>query len=206
MKKSKLSILLVCVLMSIVLLGCGHKYTTVADDITESEEEEFFEIQKFSLKNTKGVDRENIGYCAVLIPIDFVKKDGCEGMYVSTLYPLDSSNIYYTISDAYNDGYIDENLTAQNYEQIMESAFRADDDPTDIEIDKFETIDMSGIPCFKIRSHYVVDGQVIQQLTYIVMASQTHTITYTQVSDDELMVDFINDEGEIKLVRERSHA
>ena len=42
----------------------------------------------------------------------------------------------------------------------------------------------------------------IQQLTYLVLAEDTYTITYSQSQDDELMADFEISDGEIKLVRE----
>lgn len=203
-RNNKLKIALVCILLSMVLVGCGQKYTTVADDITKNGEE-YLEIQRFEMKNSKATGRENIGYCAILIPSDFSKKEDVEGMYVSSLYPLDSSNIYYTISDAAGTGFIDGNLTKEQYEDTMEKAFKATGDVIDVSIDEFLVTDMKGIPCYKIRSHFNENNEQVQQLTYIIMASQTHTITYTQVSDDELMADFVNAEGEIKLVRERSH-
>ena len=61
---------------------------------------------------------------------------------------------------------------------------------------------MEGIPAYKIRSEYETEGNSIQQLTYLVLADNTYTITYSQSRDDELMADFEISEGEIRLVKE----
>ena len=73
-------------------------------------------------------------------------------------------------------------------------------------IDDFSKETLEGVPCYKIRSHYNIGDRDVQQLTYIIMAADTHVITYTQASDDDLLVDFLNDEGQIRLVREISQA
>ncbi len=42
----------------------------------------------------------------------------------------------------------------------------------------------------------------IEPLAYLILADDTYTVTYSQMSDDELMADFEISDGEIRLVRE----
>ena len=63
---------------------------------------------------------------------------------------------------------------------------------------------MEGIPAYKIRTTYKMMDNSIQQLTYLVLAQDTYTITYSQSEDDELMADFEISDGIIKLVKEES--
>ena len=58
------------------------------------------------------------------------------------------------------------------------------------------------MPAYKIRSTYQLGDNTIQQLTYLVMAEDTYTITYSQADDDELMADFDVSDGEIRLVKD----
>lgn len=199
------AVLALCLLLC---SGCGQKVITVADDINAEKGEgtEYVEMEKFTIKKVDDVEREDIGYCALLIPSDFTRSADVEGMYVSKLYPLDSANIYYSIEDASGLGVVDENLTSADYEKAIEGAYKAVNKDIDLLVDAFDRETLSGVPCFKIRSHYNAGDRDVQMLVYIVMASQTHVITYTQLSDDEMMADFETYEGEIKLVRERSNA
>ena len=58
------------------------------------------------------------------------------------------------------------------------------------------------MPAYKIRSTYQLGDNTVQQLTYLVMAEDTYTITYSQADDDELMADFDVSDGEIRLVKD----
>ena len=204
----KLYLLLITVAMMFCLASCEKKYTTVADDITleESGESGYKKIDSFKLKTGNKKDLPEIGYCAILIPDGFVESDTIKGMYISNVYPLKSSNIYYSVFSAEEDGYIKDNLTSEEYEVSIENAHKSLGSDVDLIIDSFELTQIESIPCYMIRSHYEKDGNEVQQLTYIVVASDTHVITYTQASDDELLMDFTVDEGTIKLVREVSEA
>lgn len=193
--------------MLTAIVGCSSRYTTVADDIfAEEGEEEYITMQELNLNPKPDTGRDDIGYCAILIPAGFHRSEEIPGMYVSELYPMDSSNIYYSVSDALSVGAIDDNLTAEDYEKALESGFSSKGQNIDVTVDEFSKEEMEGVPCFKIRSHYSVGDENLQQLTYIILGSDTHVITYTQMSDDELLADFLTDEGRIKLVRERSQA
>lgn len=208
MKRKALISIVVTILGLTFLTGCEPKITTVADDIRNEagEETEYVTMQQIRIKDTGNAGLEPIGYCALLIPSDFVKSEDVEGMYISKLNPLDSSNIYYSVSDGKDVGVVNSDLTGEGYEKAIEDGFVNAGKQIDIIIDSFSKEEMQGVPCVKIRSHYSAGSRDIQQLVYIIMATETHVITYTQMSDDELMSDFLTDEGEIKLVRERSQA
>lgn len=201
-KKRMLSIV-GTVVLCVLLTGCGDKVTTVADDISSDANEQYVTMEEFELKGPAPEERENISYCAILIPSDYHKSESEEGMYVSDVYPLESSNIYYSVTDSSSVGAIDEDLTKDEYEKAIENACDSVGNHIDLMIDDFSAEEFEGIPSYKIRSHYTPDqGKDIQQLCYIIMGSKTHVITYTQVSDDELLMDFMTDEGQIKLIRD----
>lgn len=206
-KLCKLIFFLTMAVLSTAIVGCATKYTTVADDITAVDgEEEYITIEELNLNPKPDSGREDIGYCAILIPDGFYQSEDIPGMYVNKLYPMDSSNIYYTVSDAVTVGVVDDSLTLEDYEKAVEKGFSQEGKNIDLVVDEFSKDEMEGIPCYKIRSHYSIGDENLQQLVYIILGSDTHVITYTQMSDDELMADFKTAEGQIKLVRERSQA
>lgn len=207
-KPNGLHIIVCAVLLMIVMTACNSKVTTVADDITarDGQEPQYVEIDNFELDVQSDDTLENVGSCAILIPEGFTESTEIPGMYISTIYPLDASNIYYSVMDAKDIGMVNSDLNASDYEATMESSFRYINKPVDIIVDNFEKSTLDGVPCYKIRSHYDNGDLTVQQLCYIVIATKTHVITYTQASDDELLVDFKTDEGNIKVVREVSQA
>lgn len=199
----------ICILLLIPMLlaGCETKTTTVADNILdEAQTEEVIEMGKFKVTQNDDDEPEDIGYCAILIPADFKESDEIPGMYISNLYPIDSSNIYYTVVDYDLAGVKGKALTQEDYKTSVEESYAAKDSTIDLQIDAFTKEELEKVPCYKIRSHFIKDGIEVQQLAYIVISSKVHIITYTQISDDELMADFLTDEGEIRLVREISQA
>lgn len=218
LKKSLLGGTLTCLLvMCICLSGCRQPVITVEGDIMkEKSEKKSSELpvpQLGEAKTDEMVYRKeddsnliDIGCCAILIPEGFHRDEEVSGMYVSDLYPLDSSNIYYSVVEDREVGAVDENLTVKDFEEALEASYKAQGQETDIIVDEFSKEFIEDVPCFKVRSHFNVGERDIQQLSYIVMATKTHIITYTQVSDDELMSDFLVEEGQIKLVREISQA
>lgn len=203
--------LLLIVIACLTISGCEKKYTTVADDITVSEpevnESEYIELATFEAKEEPDDELVDIGYCAILVPSGFVPSEEVEGMYVSDRYPMDSSNIYYTIVEPDEIGIVDGNMTEESFLMAMQDAAYYDlSEKRDIVVDSFEKESIDDVPCIKIRSHYSIGKKDVQQLIYIVIANKTHVVTYTQISDDDLLADFIQDEGNIKLVREISQA
>lgn len=184
------------------LCGCREEVITVAD-IRESEEQtiEYVEMQEFTLKEKEEESgREEVKHCAVVIPNGYYASDEIPNMYVHHMAPLDSSNVYYSMSEG-EEGQVSENLTKQQYEEALKVAYKEKGRDVSVAVESFERVDMDGVPAYKIKSSYAADGNTIQQLTYMILAENTYTVTYSQSADDELMADFEVTDCEIKLVK-----
>lgn len=192
------------VLAVFLLTGCAKEAVTVAGIQSEDGEAvEYIEMQEFELKEKEESAGEKVRCCAVLIPAGYHESEEIQGMYVHERNPLDASNIYYTVSEGNEEGMVSGMLTKEIYQETMEQAYREAGMEVALNVDSFEKIDMEGIPGYKIRSSYAVeDGERIEQLAYLILAEDTYTITYSQMSDDELMADFEISDGEIRLVRD----
>lgn len=191
-------------LAAIFLTGCSKEAVTVAGIQSEDgQPAQYIEMQEFELKEpTQEINREKASYCVVLIPASYQESQEVPGMYIHNRSPLDSSNIYYTVSEGGQDGMVSTDLTEETYEKTLEEAYKAAGRDVDLVIESFEEIDMEGVPGYKIRSSCQLEEEKIEQLTYLILAQDTYTITYSQMSDDELMADFVISDGEIRLMRE----
>lgn len=189
-------------LLIALLTGCEQKVVTVADIQSEDgQETDYIEMKEFELKSGEVEEEDSVRYCALLIPAGYQPSEEIEGMYVHERSPLDSSNIYYTVSPGDADGKVSEKLTKEIYEKTIENAFLEEGWKIDLQIESFEEIDMEGVPGYKVRSTYKVEDGQIEQLTYLIMADDTYTITYSQMADDQLMADFDISGDEIRLIR-----
>lgn len=199
--------MILIVLAAFLLSGCGKEAVTVAGIMSEEDGgTTYIEMQEFELKE-QGEEAvgEEVQHCVVLIPAGYRESEEISGMYVHERSPLDSSNIYYTISEGSGKGNVSRTLTEKTYKEMIEEAYRNTGQDVVLQIISFEEIDMDGIPGYKIRSSYKVEDEAeIEQLTYLILAKDTFTITYSQMSDDELMADFEISDGEIRLIRENS--
>lgn len=186
------------------LCGCKEEVITVADIQSEDGEDmQYIEMKEFELKETEEDDgREEVRHCVVRIPEGYYQSEEIPGMYLHEKAPLDSSNIYYSCAPGAEQGKVSDTLTGEEYKKSIEEAFQKRGQDVTLQISSFEELDMEGIPAYKIRSEYETEGNSIQQLTYLVLADNTYTITYSQSRDDELMADFEISEGEIRLVKE----
>ena len=205
-KKWKLTAVLLSAGMMLAMCGCEKKVISVSSvSEEEGQETEYIEMQELELKEKERENgRENIKYCAVMIPAGYHESEEIPGMYLHERTPLDSSNIYYSVSEGSSEGFLSSDLTEEEYRETIENALNENGQEGSLTIDSFEEIDMDGIPAYKIRTTYETDENSIQQLTYLVLAEDTYTITYSQSEDDELMADFEISDGTIKLVKEES--
>ena len=205
-KKWKLTAVLLSAGMMLAMCGCEKKVISVSSvSEEEGQETEYIEMQELELKEKERENgRENIKYCAVMIPAGYHESEEIPGMYLHERTPLDSSNIYYSVSEGSREGFLASDLTEEEYRETIENALNENGQEGSLTIDSFEEIDMDGIPAYKIRTTYETDENSIQQLTYLVLAEDTYTITYSQSEDDELMADFEISDGTIKLVKEES--
>ncbi len=201
--KKLLTVTVICIVTVAGLCACSKKVVTVAD-IKESEEEktEYIEMQEFTMKEVeKESGREEVKYCAVVIPEGYKASEEIPGMYLHEMAPLDSSNVYYSVAEG-DAGIVSEKLTEQEYKESLEAAYKEAGNDVTVNVESFEEMDMNGVPAYKIRSAYETGDNRIEQLTYMILAENTYTITYSQSADDELLADFEVTDGEIKLVKE----
>ncbi|MDE6962781.1 MAG: hypothetical protein K2P30_04045 [Lachnospiraceae bacterium] len=192
-------------LAAMFLTGCGGQQVITVADISSEEGQEpgYIEMQEFELKEDSGeAAGDKSGYCVVMIPEGFEKSDEIPGMYVHERSPLDSSNVYYTVSEGIGDGMVSSSLTEEDYIESIEEAYKESGQDVDLQVESFEKIDMEGIPGYKIRSNYNMDGETIEQVAYMILADNTYTVTYSQMAGDELLADFELSDGLIRLVRE----
>lgn len=202
MKKLKYIISLLFIVLAFA--GCKPEVITVAGmQQAEGEEAEYIEIQEFELvaDRPKAKEAGVPGYCAVLIPVGYHESEDIPGMYVHEIAPLDSSTIYYTVSEG---GEVSSALTKESYQKTMEKELKAAGWNVKVEVESFEEIDMEEIPGYKIRTRYKAQEGVMEQLTYLILAQNTYTVTYSQMEGDELLADFEIADGQIRLVREES--
>lgn len=190
-------------LLAFLLTGCEQKVITVTGiQSGDGQETEYIEMKEFELKTSQVQEEDSVQYCALLIPAGYLPSEEIEGMYVHERSPLDSSNIYYTVSPGDGAGKVSDKLTAEIYEETIENAFAEEGWDVDLQVESFEQIDMEGVPAYKIRSTYQTEEGQIEQLTYLITADDTYTITYSQMADDQLMADFDISDGEIRLIRD----
>ena len=204
--KNVIIMIAVTVMVAAITIGCSEKHTTVADNIKDATSaEDYIEIGHFQVKSSEKNENEEIDYCAIMIPEGYHKIEGNNGMYVSDIYPLDASNVYYTIQELSEGGTVSDDLNRDDYKQTVENAYSEMGKNISLIIDDFQKEDMQGVPVYRIRSHYSYENNEVQQLAYIIKAKQTHVITYTQLNDDDLFADFETFEGNIRLVRKASY-
>ncbi len=184
-----------------VVCGCQEKVTTVAQIQDEEGQIEYIKMQEFEFKEkAEESGREKLAHCVVLVPTGYHESEEIPGMYVHERAPMESSNIYYTVTKGEGEMVSDE-LTEEIYKESVEEAFAQNGKEISMEVTSFEKMEMDGVPTYKVRSAYTMDKHTVLQLTYMILAEDTHTITYSQSKDDELMADFDISEGQIKLVK-----
>lgn len=129
--------------------------------------------------------------CTMILPAGYVISDSVQGMYISDRSPIDSSNIYYTVSESTDSKMLRETLSGADYKERTEQRFK-EAYGADAEIKKFDFKEtkIDGCPAYQIKLSCVLQDMTIEQLIYIVAADKTYTITYSQSADDERMEEF----------------
>lgn len=203
MKKIKFFL---CVLLGslfcLSVTGCSEKVVTVSEIMDEEGEvAEYITMQEFEIKEiVEDSGKQQVEHCVVLIPGDYHESEDVKGLYLHERAPMESSNIYYSVVKG-QDGHVSESLTPEQYTAMLQEALLQAGKDVTVEVSSFEKVQMDQIPALKIRSSYKVESNTVLQLTYLVLAEDTHIITYSQSKDDEMMADFETAEGQIKLVR-----
>lgn len=141
--------------------------------------------------------------CTVTLPDGYVPSDSVKGMYVSERNPLDSSNIYYAVSENTDTEALSQMLDSEEYKNRMEDKLKEtygqEASVADFQYTKTE---ISGCPAHKIELVCRTDNAEMEQLIYIIVADKTYTITYSQSIDDERMEEFQKSGKTIELVFE----
>lgn len=139
--------------------------------------------------------------CTVVLPDGYLPSGSVDGMYVSQRSPLDSSNIYYTVSDNLDTAALDEMLDSEEYKRRMEEELK-EEYGTEASVDNFShtELEIDGCPAHKLEVSCQAGEARMEQLIYIIVADKTYTITYSQSADDEKMEEFKKSAGTIHVV------
>lgn len=139
--------------------------------------------------------------CTVVLPEGYLPSGSVDGMYISQRAPLDSSNIYYTVSDNLDTAALDEMLDSEEYKRRMEEELK-EEYGTEASVDSFShtELEIDGCPAHKLEVSCRAGEARMEQLIYIIVADKTYTITYSQSADDEKMEEFKKSAGTIHVV------
>ena len=123
--------------MAMLLTGCQEKVITVAGLQSEDgQETTYIEMKEFQIKEPQtDSGREEVSCCAVLIPTGYYESEEIPGMYIHERSPLDSSNIYYTVSEGSGEGRVSDALTEESYQELVEEAYQESGQEASVEID-----------------------------------------------------------------------
>lgn len=139
--------------------------------------------------------------CTVILPAGYVAHESIKGMYISERNPVDSSNIYYTVTEDTDAEILRASLESDAYRSKTERKFKeAYGAGAVMNAYKLEKTTVDGCPAYKIKLACMVDNMTMEQLIYIVVADKTYTITYSQASDDERMEEFEQSAKTIRMV------
>lgn len=154
---------------------------------------EVMKVYKNSVYGDKG--------CTLVLPAGYVKSSSIDGMYQAERYPLDSSNVYYTVSEGMDTDSVDKLLRTDAYKNKTEQSFR-ETYGSGASVSSYQSakVSIDGCPAYKIELSCTAEDMKLEQLTYIILADKTYTITYSQSADDERMEDFKKSAETIRMV------
>lgn len=139
--------------------------------------------------------------CTFLLPEGYIASDKIEGMYVSERRPVDSSNIYYSVSETADAEALGDALDSGSYKTEVEKRFKeAYGAEAVIGAYQMQKLTVDGCPAYKIELSCTLENMTMEQLIYIIPADRTYTITYSQSKDDERMEEFAQSAQTIRMV------
>ena len=114
-------------------------------------------------------------------PEGFTAAEEPAGMYRSPDYPGDASNIYSVCgtSDPYFSGYTAE-MMADALSRMLTEQYGTG---IPVTVESFDYTAVDGLPAYRMRTSYTVDGLQLQQLVVAVNADANYTFTWTCVDD-----------------------
>ena len=144
---------------------------------------EVMKVYKNSFYNDTG--------CTMILPTGYVASDSIKGMYLAERHPLDSSNVYYTVSENVDAEAVKAMMNPDDYKERVEKKFKETyGQEASVDSCKLTNTETDGCPTYKIELSCSAGDMKMEQLTYIIMADKTYTITYSQSADDERMEEF----------------
>ncbi len=148
-------------------------------------------------KNEKYKDTD----CTMILPTGYIPSDSVKGMYISERNPIDSSNIYYSVSDNLDAKALRTAMATDVYKEKVEKKFKeAYGAETSITSYELENTEVDGCPAYKIRLSCSMDDMIMEQLIFVIAADKVYTITYSQSSDDDKMEEFEKSAKSIRMV------
>lgn len=139
--------------------------------------------------------------CTLTLPAGYVISGETPGLYLSERYPVDSSNIYYTVSENIDAEALEEAMEAEEYRRTAEAEFReAYGEEASIIGYHMEKTETDGCPSYKIELSCKAGDMQMDQLVYIIAADRVYTVTYSQSADDGRMEQFKKSAETIQLV------
>ena len=139
--------------------------------------------------------------CTLMLPVGYVASEETPGMYLSERHPVDSSNIYYTVSENVDRRGLEEAVDSGEYREAAERKFKeAYGEEAKITAYSAEKGEISGCPSYKIELSCKVGDMQMDQLVYMIAADHVYTITYSQSADDEKMEEFEESAETIRVV------
>lgn len=115
------------------------------------------------------------------IPEGFEPDVEHDNMWVTKRYPIEASNIIYAELDP---DYTMLLMEEDYFEQVLVKAF-AQNNANDVAVDitKFESIEIDGIPAFRIEAKYDIGDTHMSHLIIAINGSKTYVVVYTQTDE-----------------------
>lgn len=183
-------ILSLCGTLAARTVFAAEKAISVTDTKESSEavlgsntDSEVLKVYKKTVYNDTG--------CTVILPNGYTADGNVAGMYISDRSPMDSSNIYYTVSEDADAEVLREVLDSGDYRNRVEQRFK-EAYGAKAAIGSFlqEKVQVDGCPAYRIKLSCTLNDMTMEQLIYVIAADKVYTITYSQSADDERMEDF----------------
>lgn len=141
--------------------------------------------------------------CTFILPAGYVPDRSRTGMYVSERNPVDSSNIYYKVSDTMDTEALRKALDDGSYAKRAEKEFReAYGAEAVLNACDIKNTQIDGCPSYTVRLSCTAGDMTLEQLICMVIADKAYTVTYSQAADDERMKDFEQSANTIRVIFE----
>lgn len=115
------------------------------------------------------------------LPEGFKESSDKKGMYITRRYPIDATNILYAELPV---DYTLQLMDKEYFKSMIEELFLVEEEESvDVTISEFSPKKIDGVPGFRIKAEYDLDGNHITHLMMIINGSKTYTLIYTMTDD-----------------------